>query len=311
MGTTKNIAIAIHGGAKSDSEFVRTHLKEYEEGLHDAISAGYGVLKKNGSAVDAVEAAVNALENNPLFNAGKGSALNEKGEVEMCASIMDGKNLNAGAVAILKNVKEPVSLARSVMEKTKYIYLGGPGALSYAEEAKINLRPDAYFITEHQYEEFEKARKSADTDKLAKEEIHNRMHGTVGAVALDHNGHIAAATSTGGTPNSKEGRIGDSSMIGVGTYADDKTCAVSGTGDGEYLIRGVIAHSIAMAIKYGRLSLKQACDFIVHSENEKIKGDLGIIAINKQGEIAIEFNSDLMHRAWVGTDGILQVKIYR
>jgi beta-aspartyl-peptidase (threonine type) len=309
--TTKNIAIAIHGGAEPDSAFVREHLKEYEEGLREAISKGYEVLKKRGTAVDAVEAAVNELEDNPFFNAGKGSALNEKAEVEMCASIMDGKTRSSGAVAIVKNVKNPVSLARSVMEETKFIYLGDKGALSYAQEAKIPLRPDSYFVTEHQYNEFENAKKINNVNKLVDQAIHQRMHGTVGAVALDHNGHIAAATSTGGTVNCKEGRIGDSSMIGIGTYADNTTCAVSGTGDGEYLIRGVIAHSVAMAVKYGRLSLPQACDYIVHSENKDIQGDLGIIAINKTGEIVMKFNSDLMHRAWIGLDGVLQVKIYK
>jgi beta-aspartyl-peptidase (threonine type) len=310
MDTQKKIAIAIHGGAEPDSEFVRTNLKEYEESLREAILAGYNVLKKNGSAVDAVEAAVNELEDNPLFNSGKGSALNEKGEVEMCASIMDGKTLSGGAVAIVKNVKNPISLARSVMEKTKYLYLGGPGAISYAQKIKAELRPDAYFITEHQYKLFEEVVKKQGLTKLAEEEVGSRMHGTVGAVALDHHGNIAAATSTGGTQGCKEGRIGDSSMIGTGTYADNKTCAVSGTGDGEYLIRGVIAHSVAMAIKYGKLSLKDACDFIINSENKGIKGDLGIIALNAEGEVSIQFNSDLMHRAWIDHNGI-QVKIYK
>lgn len=311
MSTTKNLAIAIHGGAEPDSEFVRQHLKEYEEGLRDAITIGYNVLKKNGSAVDAVEAAVNELENNPFFNAGKGAALNEKGEVEMCASIMDGKTKKFGAVAIVNHVKNPVTLARSIMKKTNHLYLGGKGAISYAEEAEIALKPNAYFITEHQYDLFEKEKKSKDNSSLAKEEISRSMHGTVGAVALDHHGNIAAATSTGGTVNCKEGRIGDSSMIGVGTYADDDTCAVSGTGDGEYLIRGVIAHSVAMAIKYGKLTLKQACDFIIHSENKNIQGDMGIIALDKQGEIALEFNTDLMHRAWVDKTGEMHVRIYR
>jgi beta-aspartyl-peptidase (threonine type) len=310
-GSSKKIAIAIHGGAEPDSAFVRTHLKEYEEGLRKAVSDGYEVLKKRGTAVDAVETAVNELENNALFNAGKGSALNEKGEVEMCSSIMDGKTLRSGAVAIVKNVKNPVSLARSIMEESKFIYLGDKGALSYAQEIKIALRPDAYFITEHQYNEFEKAKKTNNVNKLVNEAIYSKMHGTVGAVALDHNGHIAAATSTGGTVNCKEGRIGDSSMIGIGTYADDNTCAVSGTGDGEYLIRGVIAHSVAMAIRYGHLSLQEACDYIVHSENKDIEGDLGIIAINKEGQIVIKFNSDLMHRAWIGLDGVIKVGIYK
>jgi beta-aspartyl-peptidase (threonine type) len=310
----KNIALAIHGGAGEDSKFIRENLKEYESGLRDAIDAGYKILKRGGTAIESVEAAVNSLEDNPLFNAGKGAALNDTGEVEMCASIMDGKTLKSGAVAILKHVKNPVSLARTIMEKTKHIYLGGPGALNYAEEAKVLLKPESYFITEHQYEEFEKAKEKTrqSITSMTKETLHSsRMHGTVGAVALDNKGNIAAATSTGGTVNCIQGRIGDSSMIGIGTYADNESCAVSGTGDGEYLIRGVTAYSVAAAMKYGKLSLAEACDFIIHSENKNIDGSMGVIAINKQGEIAIRFNSERMHRAWIKEGEPLQIKIYK
>jgi beta-aspartyl-peptidase (threonine type) len=308
----KKIAIAIHGGAGEDSEFIRQHLKEYEAGLQEIVTMGYDVLKKKGSAVDAVETVVKMLEDNPFFNAGKGSALNKKAEVEMCSSIMDGKTLASGAVAIVKNVRNPVSLARAIMEKTKFIYLGGPSALDYAQEIDLPMRPDSYFITEYQYDEFEKAKKKekGSLTKLAKEEVNERMHGTVGAVALDSSGHIAAATSTGGTVNSREGRIGDSSMIGIGTYANDDTCAVSGTGDGEYLIRGVAAHAISSLVKYGKLSLEQACDYFVHTENKNTKGDMGLIALNTKGEIAIAFNTEHMHRAWI-KDETLQIKIYR
>src|SRR4051812_10360777 len=262
----KNIAIVIHGGAGEDSEFIRQHLKEYETSLQEIITSGYNVLNKGGTAVDAVETAVTMMEDNPLFNAGRGAALNAKGEIEMCSSIMSGKTLESGAVAILKHVKNPVSLARAIMEKTKHCYLGGPGALNYAEEIELPLKPESYFITEHQYEEFEKEKekKRESITKMTKEDMHEKMHGTVGAVALDNNGHIAAATSTGGSVNCKEGRIGDSSMIGIGTYADDATCAVSGTGDGEYLIRGVTAYSVSAVMKFGKLSLAEACDYIVH-----------------------------------------------
>jgi beta-aspartyl-peptidase (threonine type) len=309
----KNIAIAIHGGGGEDSEFIRQHLKEYQNSLHEIITAGYNVLKKRGTAVDAVEKVVNMLEDNPLFNAGRGAALNAKGEVEMCSSIMEGKTRASGAVAILKYVKNPVSLARKIMEKTKFSYLGGPGALNYAKEIELPLRPEAYFITEHQYDEFEKAKKkkSENITKLAKEEINERMHGTVGAVALDSSGCIAAATSTGGTVNCKEGRIGDSSMIGVGTYADNSTCAVSSTGDGEYLIRSVTAYSVSAVMKYGKLSLSEACDFIIHTENKDIKGDMGVIALNTKGEIAISFNCERMHRAWIKEGEPMQIKIYK
>lgn len=306
------ITILVHGGAGADSEFIRKNKEGIKKGLLDAIDKGYEILKNNGTAVEAVEAAVNSLEDNPLFNAGRGSAINAKGEVEMCASIMDGKTLNSGAVAIVKNVKHPVSLAKAIMENTSFIYLGNAGALDYARSINIQLEPDSYFITEHQYDEYAKKREKEflSTRSVALEQIEQKMHGTVGAVALDSEGNIAAATSTGGTPNAKEGRIGDSSMIGVGTFADNKTCAISCTGDGEYLIRGVISHSISAAIKYKGLSLKEAAALVVHEENKNIEGDIGIIALDRDGNFTLEFNSERMLRAWKQGGGSTNVKIY-
>jgi beta-aspartyl-peptidase (threonine type) len=309
----QKFSIVVHGGAGGDSNFIKENLEGYKKGLQEAIEAGWEVLKENGSAVDAVEAAVNVLEDNPLFNSGRGSAINAKAEVEMCASIMDGKDCNSGAVAIVKNVKHPVSLAKSVMKNTNYLYLGGEGALDYAKKIEIQLEPDSYFVTEHQYDTYVKAKKDEfqSTRKTAMEQITSRMHGTVGAVAVDVKGNIAAATSTGGTENSKEGRIGDSSMIGVGCYANNKTCAVSITGDGEYVIRGVIAYDISCAVEYKRMELQEACDYVINKRNKDVEGDIGAIAVNADGDIALCFNSERMHRAWKTSSGDEGVAIYK
>jgi L-asparaginase / beta-aspartyl-peptidase len=305
------IAIVVHGGAGSDSEFIRKHQKEINKGIKDAVRAGYEVLKNKGSAVDAVEAAVNVLENDPHFNAGRGSALNANGEVQMCASIMDGKNFNSGAVAIIQNIKNPVSLAKSIMKNTEYIYLGNMGALLYAKSINTDLMPDSYFITEFQYDEFDKSRREnfKSVREVGHEQIKQKMHGTVGAVALDFDGNLAAATSTGGSPNAIPGRIRDSSMIGVGSYANNKTCAVSGTGDGEYLIRGVICHSVSEAIKYKRISLNEACKRVI-KDNNNANGDIGIIAVDPKGNIAVEFNSERMLRGWRQGGNKIVTKIY-
>jgi beta-aspartyl-peptidase (threonine type) len=306
------IAIVVHGGAGPDSEFIRKNQEAYRKGLEEARDAGYRVLEKGGSAMDAVEAAVRYMEDNPLFNAGKGSALNAKAEVEMCASIMSGEDLKSGAVAIVKNVRNPVSLARKVMEKTGHIYLGSHGALGFAQEIKAPLEPDAYFITEHRYEEYEEKRKKAkgDSQAVAKEQVSERMHGTIGAVAVDKKGNVAAATSTGGTEYQKEGRIGDSSMIGVGAYANNSTCAVSTTGDGELHIQNVSAFHISALLEYRNMGLREACHFLIHQKCKAVEGDMGLIAVDPEGNIAMEFNSDRMLRGWKTAGGDQGVEIY-
>jgi len=309
----KNISIVVHGGAGPDSQEIREKAEEYKKGLEAAAAAGYAVLEKSGSAVDAVEAAVRVLEDNPLFNAGRGSAINAKAEVEMCASIMEGKHRKSGAVAIVNNVRNPVSLARAVMEKTKHIYLGSEGALDFAKQIKAPLEPDAYFITEKQYKAYEEKRKEAGEKGtvVAMEQLNARMHGTVGAVALDSKGNIAAATSTGGTEFSKEGRIGDSSMIGVGTYANNTICGVSTTGDGEYLIRNVGAFQLSALVQYAGKGLQEAAHYFIHDLCRNEEGDMGLIAVNPEGNIAMEFNSERMHRAWRTSRGAQGSAIYR
>lgn len=300
------IAIAVHGGAGPDSELIRKNIGGYESGLEKAIRAGYEILEGGGSAVEAVEEAVKVLEDDPLFNAGRGSALNNKGEIEMCASIMNGKNGKSGAAAIVKNVKNPISLARYIMDKTEHVMIGGMAASELAITAGLEPEMDAYFVTAHQYDSFMEERDKSATDLLKK-----KMHSTVGAVALDKSGNLAAATSSGGTTNAVAGRIGDSSMIGCGTYASNSTCAASGTGDGEFLIRGVITHSIASLIELKKYGIQEACDFVIHEKNRDIKGDLGVIGIDATGAIGISFNSEHMHRAWMSSDVPLKIKIYQ
>lgn len=299
------IAIAVHGGAGPDSEFIRKHKNDYEKALKEAVTAGYSILEKGGTAMDAVEAAVNYMEDCPLFNAGKGAALTEMGKVEMCASIMNGENINSGAVAIVKNVRNPVSLARAVLEKTEHIYIGHDGATNFAREIGARLEPDYYFITDHMLEAVKKKKKDEEQGQKKK------SHGTVGAVACDKNGNIAAATSTGGTENSRDCRIGDSSMVGIGSYANNKTCAVSSTGDGEYCIRAVVCHDVSAVVEYKGLSIAEAARFVIHEKNKGIDGDMGIICVDAAANIAIEFNSDRMHRGWQSSDSPLEVRIYK
>ena len=300
-----NIAFIVHGGASNITPFLKKHIPETEEGLAQATRIGYKILSRGGSALDAVEQAVTYLEDNPLFNAGRGSALNAKGKIEMDASIMNGKNLKAGAVALVHGVKNPISLARIVMKKTNHVFLSGNGALDVARNEGILFEPEAYFITEHQYDLFHKDNKH----KMAHQIFKKKMHGTVGAVALDKRGNLAAGTSTGGTSNCLPGRIGDTCVIGAGCYANNKTCAVSGTGEGEYLITGVIANSISMMTEF-KMPLQEACDYVLFVRNKNIKADIGVIAVSPLGEIGIAFNTQIMKRAWMSSSEDLHVKIY-
>ena len=296
----EKLAIAVHGGAGPDSDFIKKHQEEYNQGIKDALAIGYRVLEEGGTALDAVEAAVNSLEDNPLFNAGRGSALNEKAEVEMDAAVMVGKNLKCGAVSIVKNVKNPVTLARAIMEKTAHIYLGDMGALAFANKIGLEVMPEAYFITDHAFEQYKEALKNASNSmqEAGQYQVNRKEHVTVGAVALDKDGNIAAATSTGGLENKVPGRIGDSSMIGVGCYANNKTCAVSSTGDGEVLIRHVMAFHLSSLMEYKGLPLKEAAHRLLHEELKEEKGDMGVIAIDPQVNIAMEFNTPRMHRGY-------------
>jgi L-asparaginase / beta-aspartyl-peptidase len=290
------IAIAIHGGAGQNSEFIKANYDGYMEGLRTAIKHGHELLINGASALDVVEATVRILEDNPLFNAGRGSALNSDGKVEMDAAIMDGSLLAAGAVSMVTQVKNPISLARKVMSNTKHVHIAGYGALKLAELNSLELMPEDYFIVERQ------------VNDLKEEKSYG--HGTVGCVALDSRGNMASATSTGGLSNSLPGRVGDSCMIGAGCYANSR-CASSCTGDGELIIINVIAHRVADLLEMKGMELQQACDHVIRNIENPINGEVGMISVDVNGNIGFSFNCDRMHRAGIDHTGQLTVDIYQ
>ena len=309
-------AIAIHGGAGTILKSTMTPEKEkaYLDGLKNAIEAGETILKNGGSSLDAVEKAVRSLEDNPLFNAGKGAVFSNAGKNEMDASIMNGADLTAGAVAGISNVKNPISLAKGIMQKSEHVFLAGNGAIEFAHLIGSEFEEDAYFFEQMRFDQLQQAKQTDGvfldhtTDKFENGE---KKFGTVGAVALDIHGNLAAGTSTGGMTNKKFGRVGDSPIIGAGTYANNETCAISCTGHGEFFIRSVVAHDISCLIEYKGLSLKEACDFVVMDKLVKIGGEGGLIAIDKNGNIELPFNSEGMYRAKKSEDGALFIKIYK
>ncbi len=305
-------AIAIHGGAGTILRSTMTPEKEtaYKKALEDAINAGEIILKKGGYAIDAVEAAIIVLEDNPLFNAGKGAVFTHDGKHEMDASLMNGKDLMAGAVASVSNIKNPVSLARAIMDKSEHVFLAGQGAMEFAKKNNIEFKPDEYFYVQMRYEQLQEALKS-DTIVLDHTVDKEKKFGTVGAVVLDIHGNLAAGTSTGGMTNKKHGRVGDTPMIGAGTYANNNTCAVSCTGHGELFIRSVVAYDISCLIEYKGLSLKQACDLVVQDKLVKIGGEGGLIALDKNGNIELPFNSEGMYRAKKSSDTDIYIGIYK
>ena len=303
--------------------------KEYRRGLEIALNKGWEVLRKNGAALDAVEAAVVELENFPLYNAGRGAVFTHDGTHELDASIMDGANRQAGAVASVKNVVNPIKLARLVMERTEHILLGGDGANQFAREMNVEFAPDDYFYTEHRYQQLLQAREAgkiqldhADLMENGKWKMENEILnpeseilnskpiGTVGAVACDFSGNLAAATSTGGMTNKQFGRVGDTPIIGAGTFADNRTCAVSCTGHGEFFMRTLAAYDVAALMKYKNLSLQDAANEVIEKLRE-IGGEGGLIAVDALGNVALPFNSDGMYRGFITTDGEIKVEIYR
>ncbi|HJS54455.1 MAG TPA: isoaspartyl peptidase/L-asparaginase [Chitinophagaceae bacterium] len=306
--------IAIHGGAGTISKKSMTPEKEaaYLKALNDAIDAGYKVLEGNGDAPDAVNAAVIELENNILFNAGKGSVFTNTGTHEMDASIMDGRDLSAGAVAAVKNVRNPIGLAYTVMKKSEHVFLIGKGAEEFAKQNEIAFEPDEYFYSEFRYKQWQKAKSSNETaldhDINPDEE---RKFGTVGAVAFDVNGNLAAATSTGGMTNKQYGRVGDSPIIGTGTYANNRTCAISCTGHGEPFIKAVAAYDVSCLMEYKGLSLEEAMNIVVMDKLMKIDGDGGMIGVDSKGNTALIFNSEGMYRGFCSSDGRREVAIYK
>ncbi|MEQ8477526.1 isoaspartyl peptidase/L-asparaginase [Fulvivirga sp.] len=308
----KNISIAIHGGAGTILKSSMTPEKElaYKSALQKALDVGYAVLAQGGSAIDAVEKAVTELEDCPLFNAGKGSVFTAAGSHEMDASIMEGEHLNAGAVSIISGVKNPIQLARLVMDKSGHVFMAGKGAEDFAHQMNCQFENAAYFHDDFRYEQWQSV-KNTDSFQLDHTDKKEQKFGTVGAVALDLNGNIAAATSTGGMTNKKFGRVGDSPMIGAGTYANNTTCAVSCTGSGEFFIRGVVAYDVSCLMEYKGLSLKEACQTVVKERLVKIGGDGGLIAIDNKGNISLEFNTEGMYRGQRNGNKLNEVAIYK
>ncbi|MCF8230092.1 MAG: isoaspartyl peptidase/L-asparaginase [Bacteroidales bacterium] len=299
--TTKpEYALVIHGGAGYITKDNISPSKEkiYVTKLRDVLQLGDSILKNGGTSLDAVEQCINMMEDSPLFNAGKGAVFTETGENEMDASIMSGIDNNAGAVAGVKTIKNPISAARKVMEESKHVMLAGVGAESFADSMGVKMVEPEYFFTEKSWKSLQNIRKS---DK----------HGTVGCVALDKYGNLAAGTSTGGMTNKMRGRIGDSPVIGAGTYADNTTCAVSSTGHGEYFIRNVVAYDITALMKYKGQSLEEAAQFVIMEKLKSLNANGGIIAIDKDGNISMPFNTPGMFRGFVLSDGNMEVMLYQ
>ncbi|HQV86633.1 MAG: isoaspartyl peptidase/L-asparaginase [Chitinophagaceae bacterium] len=305
--------IVIHGGAGTILRSAMTPEleKAYKEGLEQALHAGYTLLEKNGTSLDAVKAAVMSLEDCILFNAGRGSVFAKDGSQEMDASIMEGKTLMAGAVSAVRSIKNPVDLAYVVMTKSQHVMLNGKGAYDFALRHGIKTEPDSYFFSQFRYDQWKELQ---GTDEAALD--HNvpskeKKFGTVGAVALDKHGNIAAATSTGGMTNKQYGRVGDSPIIGAGTYANNKTCAISCTGHGEPFIRSVTAYDVSCLMEYKGLSLNDAMHLVVHDKLLKIDGEGGMIGVDAKGNAAMVFNSEGMYRGMKCSDGRNEIAVYK
>ena len=310
------IVIVIHGGA---GVIERSHMSpereaSYRAGLGAALDAGFAVLEGGGAALDAVAAAVRTMEDDPQFNAGRGAVLNHDGICELDAAIMDGAGPRAGAVAGVHHVKNPIDLARLVMDKSPHVLLAGQGAEEFALAQGVVLVPESYFITPERVRELEQEKRAAaertPTAPLPLRPAPPKGMGTVGAVALDRAGHLAAATSTGGLTNKLYGRIGDTPIIGAGTYASE-SCAVSGTGQGEFFIRQVVAYDICAMMQYQHLPLARAVDTMMHAKLQRTGGEGGVIALDRDGNYAMDFNSAGMHRGVRDSRGHREIAMYR
>jgi beta-aspartyl-peptidase (threonine type) len=317
------IAIAIHGGASNIKKMNLSAAQEkaYRDTMELALKAGYTVLQQGGTSVDAVVAAINVMENSVLFNAGKGSVITHDGTIEMDAAIMNGKTLKAGALTGVKTIKNPITAARSIMDSCKFVFLSGKGAEDFASEQGIEMVDTAYFFTQYRMDQLQRALKG-DTTPLDHSDTtgmilpadgnrsSNEKFGTVGCVAVDRFGDLAAGTSTGGIVNKQYNRIGDSPLIGSGTYANNKTCAVSCTGRGEEFIRHVVAYDISALMQYRVINLHDAANYVIKDKLVKAGGRGGCIAMDKNGHIEMPFNTDGMFRGYINTKGLLKISIY-
>ncbi len=314
----QDFTIAIHGGAGTILKADMTPELEqaYFDGLQQALDISYAVLEKGGTATNAVKAALVLLEDNVLFNAGRGAVFTKKGVQEMDAAIMDGSDLSAGAVAGVRNVRNPIELAMEVMRNSNHVFLSGKGANDFAIKQGVKLEPDEYFFSQFRYDQWKAIR---DSDNYSLDHTHHHLEelmrdkkfGTVGAVACDMNGNLAAATSTGGMTNKKYGRIGDSPMIGSGTYANNATCAISCTGHGEMFIRVVAAYDVSCLMEYKGFTLQQAMDKVVNEKLVSIQGEGGMIGVDAFGNAAMIFNSAGMYRGCKNSKGWQEVAIYK
>jgi L-asparaginase / beta-aspartyl-peptidase len=304
----KRWTLVIHGGAggSAKDKLPDSIQKEYIRKMTEVLKEASSILKKGGNSLDAVEKAIRMMEDSPLFNAGKGSVFTAEGKNEMDASVMDGKTMKAGAVAGVTTIKNPVTAARAVMEKSGHVMLVGTGAEKFAKEKGLEIVDPSYFYTKKRWDELQKAKeleKSSSSDPA-------KGHGTVGAVALDLDGNLAAGTSTGGMTNKMQGRIGDSPIIGAGTYANNHTCAVSCTGHGEYFIRNVVAYDVSAFMEYLGITLNQSANYIINNKLKHQGGEGGLIAVDKDGNIAMPFNTGMMFRGYITSEGKIEVKIY-
>ena len=318
--TKAEFAIIIHGGAGTILKKNMTPEKEaaYEAKLEEAIRVGYNILKNGGSSLDAVEKTINIMEDSPLFNAGKGAVFTNAETNELDASIMDGNTLNAGASAGTTTVRNPINLARIIMDKSPHVMMAGIGAETYAKEQGLTMVDPSYFYTESRFNSLKRAidREKIELDHDDKQafydpEIKDSKFGTVGCAALDKNGNLAAGTSTGGMTNKRYGRVGDAPIIGAGTYANNNSCAVSSTGWGEYFIRAMVAHDISALMQYRGLSLKEAAREVIQNKVPELGGDGGIVAVDKNGNMVAEFNTAGMYRATMNDKGELEIGIYK
>jgi L-asparaginase / beta-aspartyl-peptidase len=305
------IALVIHGGAGTITRESMTPEKEkmYQDALKNALDHGYEILEKGGTSMDAVIQVVTLLEDSPLFNAGKGSVFTNEGKNEMDASIMDGKTLEAGAVAGVTTIKNPIKAAYAVMKNSGHVFLNGKGAEEFAETQGLEIVDPGYFFDSTRFEQLQKAKLKEKA--FLSEDVIDKKFGTVGCVALDKNGNIAAGTSTGGMTNKKFGRIGDSPVIGAGTYANNATCGISSTGHGEYFLRLAVAHDISAMMEYGHVTLEDAAHEVIMEKLAKLGGTGGVIGLDARGEIIMTFNTEGMYRGYRKQGEDSKVLIYK
>jgi len=310
--------IVIHGGAGTilKKNMTPEREAEYRAVLAEAIQVGHQILKAGGSSQEAVEKTIHVMEDSPLFNSGKGAVLNAEGTIELDASFMNGADLNAGAISGVRTVKHPISAAIKVMENSPHVMLSGKGADQFASEQGLEIVSPEYFLTERRINSLKRVQEAAKAKETswAPEErnfLKNQRYGTVGCVALDLSGNLAAGTSTGGMTNKKWNRIGDAPIIGAGTYANNATCAISATGWGEFFIRSVVAYDISALMEYKGMTIQEAAYEVIHNKMAKLGGDGGVVGIDRNGNPMMEMNTPGMYRAHMDAEGNLEVKIYQ